>query len=86
MREKKTLQIKQIFYSLIWFTIGGAAVYTSLVEKMYQSRITLAIALLGTALLMMSLSIMKDVCKAVSCEKSIHMEPLYIHIRQRKED
>ena len=45
MKEKKTLQMKQIFYSLIWFIIGGMAVYTSLVEKMYQSGVTMMIAL-----------------------------------------
>lgn len=74
MREKKTLQIKQIIYSLIWFIIGGMAVYTSLVEKIYQSGVTMIVALLGAAFLMMSLSIMKDLCKAVSYEKSIHAE------------
>lgn len=74
MKEKKTLQMKQIFYSLIWFIIGGMAVYTSLVEKMYQSGVTMMIALFGAALLMMSLSMMKDLCKEVSNEKSIHAE------------
>lgn len=74
MKEKKTLQMKQIFYSLIWFIIGGMAVYTSLVEKMYQSGVTMMIALFGAALLLMSLSMMKDLCKEVSNEKSIHAE------------